>query len=319
MDLLDKMATFVRVVEAGSFSAAAKQLRISAAAVSRQISTLEEELRVPLLRRTTRKMAITPAGRAYYERCLRILREVDDAQALGRTGATEGLLSVSAPVTFGLACIAPHLGSFMAVHPGLRVELRLEDRLIELALEGVDVAIRVGSVLPDSTDVIAHELMSFRRVLVAAPAYLKKRGEPKTQEALAKHDALAYPSGDALDNWTLFRDEREAHIRLNAVFRSNAPSALRALAIDGTGVALLPAWFVGEEIERRALRLVLPGWQTEPVAVRALHRREHRGSARVRALIEHLRDAYSRSAWTPNSPHPEPRRTTPGRRAVNSP
>ncbi len=319
MDLLEKMATFVRVVEAGSFSAAAKQLRLSPAAVSRQISTLEEELRVPLIRRTTRKMSITPAGRGYYERCLRILREVDDAQALGRTGATEGLLSISAPVTFGLACIAPHLGPFMAVHPGLRVELRLEDRLIELALEGVDVAIRVGSVLPDSTDVIAHELMSFRRVLVAAPAYLKKRGEPKTPEALAKHDALAYPSGDAPDSWTLVHQGREARVRLNAVFRSNAPSALRALAIDGTGIALLPAWFVEEDLERRTLRLLLPGWETEPVAVRALHRREHRGSARVRALVEHLREAYRRSAWTPNSPHPELRRTTPGRRAVHSP
>jgi DNA-binding transcriptional LysR family regulator len=295
MDLLEKMATYVRVVEAGSFSAAAKQLRISPAAVSRQISTLEEELRVSLLRRTTRKMSITPAGRGYYERCLRILREVDDAQALGRTGATEGLLSISAPVTFGLACVVPHLSSFMAPHPGLRVELHLEDRLIELSLEGVDVAIRVGSV-PDSTDVIAHELMSFRRVLVAAPAYLKTHGEPKTPEALAKHDALAYPS-DALDSWILVHQGREARVHSNAVFRSNAPSALRALAIDGTGIALLPAWFVDEDLERRALRLVLPGWETEPVAVRALHRREHRGSARVRALVEHLRAAYRRSAW----------------------
>ena len=223
MDVLEKMTTYVRVVEAGSFSAAAKQLRISPAAVSRQISTLEDELRVRLLRRTTRKMSITPAGRGYYERCLRILREVDDAQALGRAGATEGLLSISAPVTFGLACVAPRLSSLMAAHPGLRVELRLEDRLIELALEGVDVALRVGSVLPDSTDVIAHELMSFRRVLVAAPAYLKKRGEPRTPEALAKHDALAYPSGDALDSWILVHQEREARVRLNAVFRSNAP------------------------------------------------------------------------------------------------
>ena len=104
-------------------------------------------------------MSITPAGRDYYERCLRILREVDDAQALARTKATEGLLSISAPVTFGLACVVPHLSSLMAAHPGLHVELRLEDRLIELALEGVDVA-----------------LMSFRRVLVAARLLEEARG-----------------------------------------------------------------------------------------------------------------------------------------------
>src|SRR5256885_13919904 len=144
MDVLEKMATYVRVVEAGSFSAAAKQLRISPPAVSRQISTLEGELRVPLLRRTTRKMSITPAGRRYYERCLRILREVDDAQALARTGATEGLLSISAPVTFGLAWVVPHLSSLMAAHPGLPGEFRPGVRLIEPALEACDVRKAVG-------------------------------------------------------------------------------------------------------------------------------------------------------------------------------
>ena len=291
MDLLEKMATYVRVVEAGSLSAAAKQLRISPAAVSRQVATLERELRVPLLRRTTRRMSVTPAGRSYYERALRVLREVDDAQGIGRTAATAGALSVSAPVTFGLACVVPELSSFMTAHPGLRMDLRLEDRPIDLALEGVDLAVRVGGLPPDSTDVIAHELMSFRRVLVAAPSYLKSHGAPGTPEALAKHDALA----GAVDSWTLVGREREARVRLNVVFRSNAPSALRALAVDGRGVAILPEWFVEDEIERGALRIVLRGWETEPVQVRGLHRREHRGSARVRALLEHLQAAYARN------------------------
>src|SRR5256886_17325116 len=201
-----------------------------------------------------------------------------------------------APVTFGLACVVPHLSSLMAAHPGLHVELRLEDRLIELALEGVDVAIRVGSVRPDSTDVIAHELMSFRRVLVAAPAYLKKRGEPRTPETLAKHDALAYPSGDALDSWIIVHQEREARVRLNAVFRSNAPSALRALAIDGAGIAMLPAWFVDDPLERGALRIVLPGWGTEPGTVPALPRRGQRGAAPGRALRAHFAAAYRHCA-----------------------
>jgi DNA-binding transcriptional LysR family regulator len=292
MDLLEKMATYVRVVEAGSLSAAARQLRISPAAVSRQITTLEGDLRVSLLRRTTRRMSVTTSGRRYYERCVRVLREVEDAQAIGRSAATEGLLSVSAPVTFGLACVVPHLSAFMAARPGLRVDLRLEDRLIDLALEGIDVALRVGNVLPDRTDIIAHELISFRRVLVASPSYLKRRGEARTPEALAKHDALSYPFADALDSWNLFGKDREARVRLNVVFRSNAPSALRALAMDGAGIAMLPAWFVEDEVERGALRIVLRGWETGPVAVHALHRREHRGSARVRAFVDHLRSAY---------------------------
>src|SRR5580693_6004566 len=141
MDLLDKMATYVRVVEAGSFTAAARQIRISSAAVSRQVAVLETELRVTLLARSTRRMAITPAGRRYYERCLRVLREVDDAQAVGRGEGIEGPLQITAPVTFGLDRVAPHMHALMVKHPGLRIDLRLEDRLIDLALEGVDVAI----------------------------------------------------------------------------------------------------------------------------------------------------------------------------------
>ena len=159
MGLLDKMATYVRVIEAGSFSAAAKQLRVSSAAVSRQIATLEAELGAPLLARSTRRMAVTSAGRRYYERCLRILRDVDEAQAIGRGEGLDGLLLVSAPVTFGLARVVPHVHSLLTKHPGLRVDLRLEDRLIDLVLEGVDVAIRVGGELPESTGLVAHRIL----------------------------------------------------------------------------------------------------------------------------------------------------------------
>src|SRR5277367_6973010 len=117
MDLLDKMATYVRVVEAGSFSAAAKQIPLSSAAVSRQVAVLEDELRVTLLARSTRRMAVTPAGRRYYERCLRVLREVDEAQRVGRDEAVDGPLRVTAPVTFGLARVVPHIRALMARHP----------------------------------------------------------------------------------------------------------------------------------------------------------------------------------------------------------
>ncbi len=296
MDLLEKMSTFVRVVEAGNFSSAAKQLRLSAAAVSRQIATLEEELKVSLLRRSTRRMAITAAGRLYYERCLRILREVEDAQALGRGAAIDGFLRVNAPVTFGLARLVPHLHALMQRHRGLRLDLRLEDRLIDLALEGMDVAIRVGGAPPESSDVVAQPLFGFRRILVASPRYLKRMGEPKTPEALAKHDALTHPLGNAPDSWSLTDGEREARVRLNVMVRSSALHAVRALAEAGAGVALLPDWLVTDEVRARSLRVVLPAWHTEPVSVHALYRTAQRGSARVRALIDHLRAAYAEPA-----------------------
>jgi DNA-binding transcriptional LysR family regulator len=315
MDLLDKMATYVRVVEAGSFSAAGKQLRISSGAVSRQVAALEGDLRRTLLRRSTRRMEVTAEGRRYYEACLRVLREVEDAQAAGRGTNSDGPLQITAPVTFGLDRVVPHLSALMAKHPGLRVDLRLEDRLLDLALEGVDVAIRVGKPPTATADIIAHPLGSFRRLLVASPAYLKRRGQPKTPEALAKHDALTYTTPGFADAWTLTDGGRQATVRLNVVFRSTSPHAVRELAIAGTGIGLLPEWFVVDQTRIEALRVVLPAWRGPPVNVYAIHRTEHRGTRAVRALVEHLRAAYlpappprsSRGGSTsslPNGPSP---------------
>ena len=293
MDLLEKMSTYVRVIEAGSFSAAAKQVRLSPAAVSRQIAALESEVRFPLVLRSTRRMEVTPAGRRYYERCLRILREVDDAQSVGQSEVLDGLLQVSAPVSFGLARVVPHMHALMSKHPGVRIDLRLEDRLIDLAFDGMDVAIRVGGTPPESTDVIAHPLFAFRRVLVASPGYLKRNGEPKTPEAIAKHDALSYGVGTPFDSWALSDGSREARLRVNVIFRSNAVHATKALVLKGAGIALLPDWLVTEEVQRRTLRVILPAWKTELIGVHALHRTLLRGAPRVRLLIEHLRAAYA--------------------------
>lgn len=288
MDLLAKMATYVRVVEAGSLSAAAKQLRISTAATSRQLAVLERELGASLLLRSTRRMSITPLGQRYYERCLRILREVDAAQAIGRGAGLDGLLRINAPVTFGLAWLVPRMHDLLVKHAALRVDLRLEDRFVDLALEGVDVAIRVGRAPPESTDVIAHKLLEFDRVVVASPAYLAQHGEPKTPAALAAHAALAH-AGDT-DHWAFTSGRgKTARVALRVAFRSNALHALRELAVRGAGVTVLPRWFARDEIARGELRVVLSAWQSGPVAVHALHRTAQRGESRVRALIDHLR------------------------------
>ena len=294
MDLLEKMATFARVVDAGSLSAAAKQLRISAAAVSRQIATLEESIGTPLLLRTTRKMTVTDAGRAYYERCVRILRDVERAQSIGREEGVAGLLTVSAPVSFGLSCVVPHVGALVRKHPGLRMDLRLEDRFVDLIADGVDVAIRVGREPPSSTGFIAHALITYERVLVASPGYLKKHGEPKTPEAMAKHDALSHPAGNAQDGWVLWRDGGEVRVQPNVVLRCNAPFAIRQLALEGGGIAQLPYWLVQEDLRQRTLRVVLPRWVCGNVTASALHRAEHRKNPRVRAFVDHLRAVFTK-------------------------
>jgi DNA-binding transcriptional LysR family regulator len=292
MDLLNKMATYVRVVDSGSLSAAAKQLRISSAAVSRQIATLEGELGVSLLARSTRRMAVTSAGRRYYERCVRILRDVDDAQTVGQSGDPEGVLRISAPVTFGLACVAPQMDALMKKHPGLLVELQLEDRLVDLTPEGVDVAIRVGTPPPETTDLVAHKLLTYERVLVASPQYLKKHGVPAHPESLARHDTLMHLLGPT-DTWTLRLGDRESRVRPRVVFRSNALHALCELAIHGAGITLLPRWLVARALSARALRVVLPSWRAALVTVNAIHRKEQRGALRVRALIGHLSESYA--------------------------
>jgi DNA-binding transcriptional LysR family regulator len=291
MDLLNKMSTYVRVVESGSLSAAAKQLRISSAAVSRQISTLEIELRVSLLSRTTRKMAVTEAGRRYYERCLKILRDVEDAQASGGN-ELDGLLKISVPVTFGLACVVPEINGLMIAYPGLVIELHVEDRLIDLTPEGIDVAIRVGADPPESTELIAHPLITYERAIVASPQYLKKHGVPKRPETLAKHDSLMHFMGPT-DTWTLRHQGQEVRVRPQIVFRSNALHAIRELAVQGAGIALLPQWFVAGAISSGELRVVLPAWRPDTVTANAIHRKAQRGEPRVRALIQHLRAVYA--------------------------
>jgi DNA-binding transcriptional LysR family regulator len=134
---------------------------------------------------------------------------------------------------------------------------------------------------------------------VASPRYLKRRGEPKTPEALAKHDALTYPVGNSPDSWTLTDGTREARVRVNDTFRSNALHAVRELAVDGAGIALLPDWLVADDVERQALRVVLSRWKTDSVVVHAMYRTAQRGASRIRALVDHLRSAYAASPGAP--------------------
>jgi DNA-binding transcriptional LysR family regulator len=291
MDLLDRMTTFVRVVEAGSFSSAARQLRMSSAAVSRQIASLETELRLPLLRRTTRRMAVTEPGGRYYARCLRVLQEVEEASLFARADSPSGLLRVNAPVSFGLARVVPEVPAFLRAQPRMRVDLRLEDVRVNLVMQDVDVAVRVGA-LPDSTDLVAHPLGAFRRVLVAAPRYLKGRTLPRSPDDLPTLDLLGYASGAVADTWTLRSGNQEARVRVMPVFACSALQAVRTLALLGVGVGWLPEWLVQEDMEQRRLRRLLPEWTSVPIQVHALHRTTHRGVPRIRAWIDHLRTAY---------------------------
>jgi len=290
MDLLEKMATYARVIETGSFSAAARQLRLTSGAVSRQIATLETELGVTLLARSTRSMAVTAEGHRYHEHCLRVLREVADAQSVGKSRGVEGTVRMSAPVSFGLAALMPHMTTLRAKHPALSVELQLEDRLLDTVLEGLDVLIRAGSTVPFTSSVVARRLMEFPFVLVAAPSYLRIRGQPRTPEELVGHDALSCRIAPGPDIWALSNGQREARVPMTERigFRCSALHGVRDLAIAGQGVALLPDWFVAGDVAGAALRRVLPEWGTDALPVSAIYRTTQRDTPRIRALVEHL-------------------------------
>jgi DNA-binding transcriptional LysR family regulator len=292
MDLLAQMATFVSVVEGKSLSAAARAQRLSLPAISRQLRALETELGVSLIARSTRRLRVTDAGRDWYQHCRRVLAQVEEArQAVrGKRGA-HGRLVVSASLTFGAAVIVPCLPALAERHSQLTIDLRLEDQLVDLVGEGVDVAVRAGSPPPNSTAVVAHPIFSMQRVLVASPRWLRKHGAVREPAQLAGHSCLIQvtPAGTVIP-WALSREgtAEAAVVEAQGQLRTNAPSALRDLAIDGAGVAYLPDWVVAADIEQGRLRRVLPHWSSTPITAWAVYRGELRGAARLRAFLEAL-------------------------------
>ncbi len=287
MDLLAQMALFVSIVDGKSLSAAARAQRLSLPAVSRRLGALEEELGASLVVRSTRRLHVTDAGRRWYEHCVRVLRDVDDARASVRsTNVVQGRLVVSASLTFGMVEVLPRLPELAKRHPRLEIDLRLEDQIVDLVGDGVDVAIRAGAPPPDSTSYVAHPLASIDRVLVAAPAWLRKNRAPRDPEALARLTCLVQATlAGATIPWRLHRNGEERTIDVRGQLRANAPLALRDLALAGAGVAYLPDFLVAPDLQARRLRRVLPEWSSPSLRAFALHRTELRNAPRIRAFL----------------------------------
>lgn len=290
MDLFARMATFVRVVEGQSLSAAARAQRMSLPAVSRQLRALETDLGVSLVVRSTRRLRVTEAGKRFYEHAVRILADVEAARdSVRESKAVTGTLVVSASLTFGSVVVIPRLVKLAQKHPRLVVDLRLEDRFVDLVGESVDVAVRAGSPPPDSTAYVAHPLFSMRRVLVASPSWLKKHGVPVAPAELSTRSCLVQVAASgAVVRWRLARGEEEQTVEASGALRSNAPIALRELARDGGGVAYLPDWLVAGDLADGSLSRVLPDWSSRPIPAWVIYRSELRRTPRLRAFLEAL-------------------------------
>lgn len=289
MDRLTSMEIYLRIVDAGSLSLAARQLGTSLAAVSRHLAALEADLGVTLAMRTTRKLVVTPAGRRYYQQAAQVLAAVEAARlSVREPSGVEGRIRMSVSVSVGRHRLVPVLNDLLAKHPRLELDLLLEDRNVELVGEGIDISVRAALQLPSSPALVARPLGRYRLVLCASPAYLAERGEPLVPAALAAHPLIGHTSHERERSWRLRRRDEEVDVAFPCRIRTNDTLATQSMVRAGLGFAALPEWQVAPDLESGALRTLLPEWRLPELRVLALHRRQPRGATAVRAVIDHL-------------------------------
>ncbi len=284
MDRLAAMETFVRVVETGSFSAAARALNVGQPAVSKTIAQLEERLGVRLLVRTTRGLSTTEAGQNFYDRARRAIEEADEAELVAR-GAGAGLtgrLRISAPVTFARLHVVPRLAKFLAGHPGLTMDVILDDRMIDLVEEGVDVALRMGS-LPDSS-LIVRKLASAPRYVMGTATYFAHSGVPATPAELAEHAAVIYVQDSGGDTWGFRQGATEVSVSVSGRLRVTAAEGVRAAVLADIGLAVASAWMFSPELASGAVRAVLTNWTLPMIDLWAAYPTGRMPSAKARAF-----------------------------------
>lgn len=313
MDKLDAMQAFVRVVTLGSYAEAGRDLGLTRSAVSKAVMELEHLLGARLLDRTTRRVSPTEAGLAYYERCVDILASITETelQVSRLHDEPKGVLKINAPMSFGALYLGDAIADFMALYPDLKVELILNDRFIDPIEEGVDVTIRIAA-LADSS-LIARKLAPAHRRLVASPAYLDRRGRPETIEDLARHRGLAYGHSTTLPRWQLNRDGVEVAAPFTAALCSNNGDVLRAAALAGLGIANLPTFLIGPDLDAGRLAVVLPSHQPAPIGIHALYTPNRYLAAKTRLLIDFLAGRFGDpppwdrgAAAAVSRPHREP-------------
>ncbi|MBS0245774.1 MAG: LysR family transcriptional regulator [Proteobacteria bacterium] len=294
MDRLATLDTFAKVAETQSFSEAARRLRSSKSAVSRHVAALEAELGARLFHRTTRSLTLTEAGRGYYERASRILADLADADASVSQlqAAPRGRLRVNAPMSFGFLHLAPALGDFLALYPEIELDVTLTDRFVDLIDEGVDVAVRIGS-LTDSS-LVARRLAVIRRVLCASPDYLKARGVPATPDALKAHDCLSNTNITVTREWRFIHPDGTPSagaawpVEVKGRMSANNGDMLRVAALRGHGFVHLPTFIVGEDLRAGTLVSVLDPYIAQDLTLNAVYPTARHLSPKVRAFVDFL-------------------------------
>jgi DNA-binding transcriptional LysR family regulator len=296
LDQFAALSTFVRVMEAGSLSGAARAMASSLTSVSRQLSALERHFGTQLVKRTTRRLALTEEGHILYARARAILAELDEVERALSAGKAQptGRLRLSAPSLLGRLLVAPILPEFLRRYPALSIELMLADRPVDMIEEDIHLALRVGR-LPDS-QLVARKLADIRMIVCAAPAYLDRHGTPRVPEELHAHDCLVFSNAPGTGTWRFRMDGRaECKIPISAKLWINGLDALVTAARDGAGIVRVPSWQVRDDLAAGRLRRILQAQEAAPAPLHLLFEASRLAAPKTRIFADYLIEQWRAS------------------------
>lgn len=294
MDSLDGLKTVIAVVETGSFTSASERLMISKALVSKYVGEVEEKLGVRLFNRTTRRLALTDAGKTYYERALPLVEEYEELldSVTGEQSTPKGNLKISVPVTFGEMQLSPIISKFLKAYPDIQINIQLTDRRIDMLEEGVDVVIRIGGV--DDSNMVARQINTYPLVLCASPDYLEEHGHPKKPSDITNHACIIDSNFRIGKQWPLVSPDGTVEIiEVTSKIAANSPRAVMEIAKSGGGIALIPGFIVKDTIAEGLLLEVLAGYSTLEFGLFAIFPHRRYLSKKIRCFIDFLIDEFS--------------------------
>ncbi len=299
MDSVAGMRILARVVESGSFSAAARQLGVAPSSVSRQINELEEDLGARLFARTTRKLSLTEAGHLYYARASGIINDVDEARlALSQLGAPSGILRVTVPSGIGRELIVSAVPAFLDKYPAIKIVLSMTDRMVDIVDAGIDVAIRVGRQQDSSFK--ARKIGESKRVVCASPDYLKKAGMPKRPADLDGRNCITWRDHPGHNIWAFRGPDGACKVRASGSFFAKNADAIVAATVAGLGLSLLPDCNMGTELRQKQLRVVLEDYDAIPATspVYAVHAHQRHVPPKIRVFIDFLIESFAKARYS---------------------
>ena len=289
MDRFAAMSVFAKVVDLGNFARAAERLELSTSAVSRQVADLEARLQTRLLNRTTRKLSLTEGGHAFYERCVQVLVDLEEAeQAAAQTSLVpRGTIKLTCGQSFGLLYLAPAMAEFLERYPEVKFDVSLSDRVVDLVEEGFDLGVRIGALGP--ANLIARKLGETKLIACASRAYLEKHGTPRGPEDLGKHNCVTYAYVPDSNVWR-FRDPEgvEQTVTVSGNLHANNGDLLTQAAVNGIGIVYEPDFIVGPALAARQVVRLLEGWEPAPLGIYAVYASRKHLSAKVRAFVDFM-------------------------------